>query len=117
MKRFLKYGIYIFTIVLIFSFKTVEYSFEIAKLKYNGGGDWYSNKTSLPNLIKFCNRELKLNVNPKEAVVKFSDITTLFLRQAWLIQVFIVIFHSLFTIIVFFSFRKDCWHPVFARGW
>ena len=27
---------------------------KIAKLKYNGGGDWYANKTSLPNLIAFC---------------------------------------------------------------
>jgi len=31
---------------------------KIAKLKYQGGGDWYANKTALPNLIKFCNQEL-----------------------------------------------------------
>ena len=37
-------------------------SFNIAKLKYNGGGDWYSNKTSLPNLIAFCNQELNTNI-------------------------------------------------------
>lgn len=30
----------------------------IALLKYGGGGDWYANPTSLPNLIKFCNKEL-----------------------------------------------------------
>ena len=30
----------------------------IALLKYNGGGDWYANPTSLPNLVKFCNRNL-----------------------------------------------------------
>ena len=28
---------------------------KMAKLKYNGGGDWYANKTALPNLAKFCN--------------------------------------------------------------
>lgn len=44
-------------------------SFQIAKLKYNGGGDWYANKTSLPNLIQFCNRTLHTNINPEEAVV------------------------------------------------
>lgn len=43
--------------------------FKIAKLKYNGGGDWYSNKTSLPNLIEFCNEQLSLNIVPKEDVV------------------------------------------------
>ena len=31
---------------------------KIAKLKYGGGGDWYANKTALPNLIKFSNKEL-----------------------------------------------------------
>ena len=29
---------------------------KIALLKYRGGGDWYANPTSLPNLIKFCNQ-------------------------------------------------------------
>ena len=28
---------------------------QIALLKYGGGGDWYANPTSLPNLIAFCN--------------------------------------------------------------
>jgi Domain of unknown function (DUF4159) len=58
-----------FVISILFSFTHIDYSFEIAKLKYNGGGDWYANKTSLPNLIKFCNRELKMNINPKDEVV------------------------------------------------
>lgn len=37
-------------------------SLKIALLKYKGGGDWYSNPTSLPNLIKFCNEELETNI-------------------------------------------------------
>ena len=32
---------------------------EIALLKYSGGGDWYANPTSLPNLIKFCNQTIQ----------------------------------------------------------
>lgn len=38
----------------------------IAVLKYSGGGDWYSNPTSVPNLIKFANTTigLKLNIEP-----------------------------------------------------
>ncbi len=31
-------------------------------LKYKGGGDWYANPTALPNLIKFCNENLKTNL-------------------------------------------------------
>ncbi|NCA80922.1 MAG: hypothetical protein EOM76_12235, partial [Sphingobacteriia bacterium] len=33
-------------------------SFQVAVLKYRGGGDWYANPTSLPNLILFCNQQL-----------------------------------------------------------
>ncbi|WP_347159279.1 DUF4159 domain-containing protein [Pontibacter chitinilyticus] len=48
-------------------------SFRIAKLKYNGGGDWYANKTSLPNLIQFCNKNLNMNIAPEEDVVEVGS--------------------------------------------
>ncbi|MFC6999608.1 DUF4159 domain-containing protein [Rufibacter roseus] len=48
-------------------------SFKIARLKYGGGGDWYANKTSLPNLISFCNKELKANISPREGTVEPSS--------------------------------------------
>jgi hypothetical protein len=48
-------------------------SFQIAKLKYNGGGDWYANKTSLPNLITFCNQNLNMNINKEEAIVEVGS--------------------------------------------
>ena len=41
----------------------------IALLKYNGGGDWYANPTSLPNLIEFCNKNIGTNINPDPATV------------------------------------------------
>lgn len=44
-------------------------SFKIAVLKYRGGGDWYANPTSLPNLIAFCNNDLNMNINPEPEVV------------------------------------------------
>ena len=45
------------------------FSQEIALLKYNGGGDWYSNPTSLPNLIKFCNANINTQIKPKPRTV------------------------------------------------
>ena len=46
-------------------------SYQISVLKYNGGGDWYSNlETSLPNLIDFANRELKTNIKKEQAIVE-----------------------------------------------
>jgi len=49
---------------------------EIAILKYDGGGDWYSNPTALPNLIQFCNANIdtKLNVKPQTVEVGSSNI-------------------------------------------
>lgn len=45
----------------------------IALLKYNGGGDWYANPTSLPNLIEFCNRNIGTNINPAPATVEIGS--------------------------------------------
>ncbi|MEM1136881.1 MAG: DUF4159 domain-containing protein, partial [Bacteroidota bacterium] len=50
-----------------------DYSFKIAKLKYNGGGDWYANKTSLPNLIEFCNEKMNMNIKPEEEIVEVGS--------------------------------------------
>lgn len=47
---------------------------KIAKLKYSGGGDWYANKTSMPNLIKFCNQNLKMNLFPEEDIIEVGDV-------------------------------------------
>ena len=46
---------------------------KIAKLKYNGGGDWYADKTALPNLIKFCNKELGMNLGSDEDIVEVGS--------------------------------------------
>lgn len=44
-------------------------TYKMAKLKYSGGGDWYANRTALPNLIAFCNKNLGTNFDPAEAIV------------------------------------------------
>lgn len=48
-------------------------SVKIAKLKYGGGGDWYANKTALPNLIKFCNEQLNTSLALEEDVVEVGS--------------------------------------------
>jgi len=42
---------------------------EIALLKYNGGGDWYANPTSLPNLITFSNNNIGTSIKNKPVTV------------------------------------------------
>jgi hypothetical protein len=72
MKRTLIPGILVCAVAaLFFSFRSAPpASFQVALLKYNGGGDWYANlETSLPNLIRFCNENLKTTINPEQAIV------------------------------------------------
>lgn len=55
--------------ILILSLNWNAFSQEIALLKYNGGGDWYANPTSLPNLIKYCNQTISTRIKSKPATV------------------------------------------------
>lgn len=62
-----------------FCFIFIFYTFpgssqEIALLKYGGGGDWYSNPTSLTNLIHFCNQQIHTALKEKPATVAPGDI-------------------------------------------
>lgn len=61
----------IYYILLLISI--TSYSQEIALLKYSGGGDWYANPTSLPNLIKYCNANINTKIKPKPATVEPSS--------------------------------------------
>ncbi|MFQ3576699.1 MAG: DUF4159 domain-containing protein [Cytophagales bacterium] len=56
-------------LLLLFIGNVNAQAVRVAKLKYGGGGDWYANKTSLPNLIEFCNKQLKTKIHPEEDVV------------------------------------------------
>lgn len=44
-------------------------SYQLAVLKYRGGGDWYANPTAVPNLVAFCNAELGMDISEDVASV------------------------------------------------
>ncbi len=45
----------------------------IGLVKYGGGGDWYADPTALPNLIAFCNANLKTNIHPEPSTVEVGS--------------------------------------------
>jgi len=45
-------------------------SYQLAVMKYKGGGDWYANPTAVPNLIRFCNEQLWTKIDAEPAVVE-----------------------------------------------
>ncbi len=61
-----------FVFACLFAVST-GYAQEIALLKYSGGGDWYANPTSLPNLIKFCNQNIQTRIKARPATVEPSS--------------------------------------------
>lgn len=63
------------TLIILFFLVTIKLTAQdIAVLQYGGGGDWYSNPTSLPNLIKFCNEELNTTINTKPTIVSPNSV-------------------------------------------
>jgi hypothetical protein len=45
----------------------------IGRLHYDGGGDWYANPSSLPNLLSAIRTRTRLRVAPEEKVVTLID--------------------------------------------
>lgn len=60
-------------VVSLSSLTDVHAQIKIAQLKYNGGGDWYANKTALPNLINFSNRNLRTSLDPTPETVEVGS--------------------------------------------
>jgi hypothetical protein len=57
--------------VLLFSSASLQnnvYSLRLGRLKYQGGGDWYSSRTALTNLATYCNQKLGTSIDPNEGV-------------------------------------------------
>ncbi len=58
----------IISVLLIFSFsdtysQKTESRFKLARVKYSGGGDWYNDQTSEPNLLHFIAQNTNLQVD------------------------------------------------------
>ncbi|MCH7886350.1 MAG: DUF4159 domain-containing protein [Candidatus Marinimicrobia bacterium] len=47
--------------------------FTLARLHYGGGGDWYANPSSIPNLMKYIGENSSIKTAKKEARVKILD--------------------------------------------
>ncbi len=50
-----------------------QYDFTVARLKYAGGGDWYADPSSLPNLLVAINERTTIRAAPREATVEITD--------------------------------------------
>ena len=65
--------IYILLLLIIFSNNIYSEGFSISRIQYDGGGDWYSDKSSLTNLLEFLSINTNIITNLKEKTVKIED--------------------------------------------
>ena len=70
----MKYFVSILVLFLFIAVKAGAQDVRIALLKYNGGGDWYANPTSLPNLVRYCNKNLNTEIDTDIATVDVGSI-------------------------------------------
>ena len=65
--------------LIVFIFISIGYitfsqgTYQLAVLKYNGGGDYYANPTALPNLITFSNQNLATNISKEVPYVEVGS--------------------------------------------
>ena len=60
-------------IILIFSSVLISQEFQIARVQYSGGGDWYSDPSSLPNLLHFLRTNTPMVNASEEVRIKLTD--------------------------------------------
>jgi hypothetical protein len=48
-------------------------TFSIARIHYSGGGDWYSDPSSIPNLLKYLTSKTPISAHSQEIKIKLTD--------------------------------------------
>jgi len=67
--------LFLLIIFIFISAQTVWSSSDItiARIQYQGGGDWYGNRTTFVNLFQYINQNTNLDISDKEVSVKLMD--------------------------------------------
>ena len=62
-----------FTTALILINILLSQNFNIARIQYGGGGDWYSDPSSLPNLLQYLKDHTSMKQAGNEIRIKLTD--------------------------------------------
>ena len=62
-----------FTTTLIVVNILLSQNFNIARVQYGGGGDWYSDPSSLPNLLQYLKDHTSMKMAGNEIRIKLTD--------------------------------------------
>ena len=65
--------IYLFFIIFLITPNHYSQAFSIARIHYNGGGDWYGDPSSLPNLLEYIEKNTSIIVETDEYQMKLTN--------------------------------------------
>ena len=65
--------IYLFFIIFLITPNHYSQAFSIARIHYNGGGDWYGDPSSLPNLLEYVEKNTSIIVETDEYQMKLTN--------------------------------------------
>ena len=68
--KLMKKPIYLATIIICI---LKAQTFSIARIHYDGGGDWYSDPSSIPNLLNFVRSNTSISTKSDEVRIKLTD--------------------------------------------
>ena len=57
----------------IFASNTKAGSFSITRIQYSGGGDWYADPSSIPNLLEYISNNTNINLDKEEKRTKIGS--------------------------------------------
>ncbi len=66
-------GLFLLNTTALWSQTPQTSCWQIARIKYNGGGDWYADPTSLPNLLQRVKKDLHADVCEQEANIALME--------------------------------------------
>ena len=70
---FVGHKIYKQFFILILTSIISAQDFNIARIQYSGGGDWYADPSSLPNLIDFISKKTNIKIEKSEYKIKLTS--------------------------------------------
>ena len=59
--------------ILFILYSLQAQTFSIARIHYGGGGDWYSDPSSIPNLLNYLSKNTAISTNIEEIRIKLTD--------------------------------------------
>ena len=68
-----KHKIYRQFFILVLTSIISAQDFNIARIQYSGGGDWYADPSSLPNLIDFISNKTNIKIESSEYKIKLTS--------------------------------------------